>query len=192
MTPPMTNDAPAQASVEAVATIVYDAMGYDRSGAVVDIDGIPHGSWKIACDAAIEILALSPPPTVVAEDEAVGEIVMFEGVGKEVSWRKGKMPPAGSRLYTRPSPSAVEGWQDISTAPKDGSMILLFNKHHGEQCVMGWTEGVMEDVFEHGFWSDVGSRNAAITMSVNPEYFQFWRPLPAPPVSCIASEKGGL
>mgnify|MGYP003575130309 CR=1 FL=1 len=45
--------------------------------------------------------SLSPAATPVSEagGEAVGEIVMFEGVGKEVSWRKGKMPPAGTKLY---------------------------------------------------------------------------------------------
>ena len=31
--------------------------------------------------------------------EAVGEIVMFGGVCKEVSWRKGKMPPVGTKLF---------------------------------------------------------------------------------------------
>jgi hypothetical protein len=82
------------------------------------------------------------------------------------------------------------GWQDIASAPKDGSMIMLFNEHHGEQCVMGWTEGVMEDVFESGFWSDVGGRNAAITMSVNPSYFQFWRPLPPPPRALLSAAGG--
>ena len=44
-------------------------------------------------------------PEQPAQQEPVGEIgkiVMFGGDLKEVSWKNGKMPPAGSILYTRP------------------------------------------------------------------------------------------
>lgn len=42
-----------------------------------------------------------------AQQEPVGEIgkiVMFGGQIKEVAWKNGKMPPAGSVLYTSPPP----------------------------------------------------------------------------------------
>ena len=45
------------------------------------------------------------PQAQPAQQEPVGEIgkiVMFGGDLKEVSWKNGKMPPAGSILYTRP------------------------------------------------------------------------------------------
>lgn len=38
--------------------------------------------------------------------EAVGEIVLFGGELKEVSWRHGKMPPPGTKLYA--APQAIE------------------------------------------------------------------------------------
>lgn len=41
--------------------------------------------------------------------EVVGEIVMFAGVGKEVSWRKGKMPPVGTKLCAHPPLTKEEG-----------------------------------------------------------------------------------
>lgn len=35
----------------------------------------------------------------------VGEIVLFGGDLKEVSWAKGRMPPPGTKLYAAPPPS---------------------------------------------------------------------------------------
>lgn len=66
----MTNDAPAQASVEAVARVIYKEMGFSYEGRTVNAMGIPYGSWAKALKAAEAVLALSPPPTVGAEDEA--------------------------------------------------------------------------------------------------------------------------
>lgn len=73
-------------------------------------------------------------------------------------------------------------WQtDIENA-KDGRMVLLYNVAHDEQAVMGWTKDVgMPDAFPEGCWTDVGSRNAAISLTVNGGYFQYWKPLDAPP-----------
>ena len=41
--------------------------------------------------------------------EPVAEIVLFGGNLKEVAWRKGKMPPAGTKLYDHPSPAELPG-----------------------------------------------------------------------------------
>ncbi|QBS70787.1 hypothetical protein [Bordetella bronchiseptica] len=41
--------------------------------------------------------------------EAAGEIVLFGSDLKEVSWRDGKMPPAGTKLYA--APQAPAGWR---------------------------------------------------------------------------------
>lgn len=62
------------ASVEGVATIIYDAMGYERRGAPVDIDGKPYGSWKVACDAAAAVLASLPPATPVSAPTPAGGV----------------------------------------------------------------------------------------------------------------------
>lgn len=78
----------------------------------------------------------------------------------------------------------AERWRDIETdpPPKDGSMVLLYNEPHDEQAVMGWTADVgMPEVFPDGCWTDVGNRNAGISLTVNGGYFQFWQPLLSPP-----------
>lgn len=78
-------------------------------------------------------------------------------------------------------------WQTIDSAPRDGSMVLLYNVAHDEQAVMGWTEDVgMPDVFPEGCWTDAGSSNQAINLTVNGGYFQYWKPLPAPPEPTVA------
>ncbi|AZW31530.1 hypothetical protein L506_2294 [Bordetella bronchiseptica GA96-01] len=50
----------------------------------------------------------SPQASSVA-GEAAGEIVLFGSDLKEVSWRDGKMPPAGTKLYV--APQAPAGWR---------------------------------------------------------------------------------
>jgi hypothetical protein len=40
-----------------------------------------------------------PGVTAAGEPEPVGEVVLFGDGLKEVSWRKGKMPPPGTKLY---------------------------------------------------------------------------------------------
>lgn len=80
--------------------------------------------YRKALDDGRAALSSSAGPAV----EPDGEIVMFEGVGKEVSWRKGKMPPAGSKLYAHPAPATVEmlreplkdcaQWLDVILAEK--------------------------------------------------------------------------
>lgn len=57
--------------------------------------------------------------------EPVGEVVLFGGDIKEISWRKGKLPPVGTKLYAAPTksdtaPARAEGstgryWQAGST-----------------------------------------------------------------------------
>lgn len=41
--------------------------------------------------------------------EPVAEIVLFGGNLKEVAWRKGKMPPTGTKLYTHPASAGAGG-----------------------------------------------------------------------------------
>lgn len=75
----------------------------------------------------------------------------------------------------------VSAWQPIESAPKDGRMILAFNVAHREMTVVGWQPPVGED--EEGNWDDVGSRNAHPAIYLNANYFQFWMPLPVPPLA---------
>jgi hypothetical protein len=52
--------------------------------------------------------------------EPVGEIVLFGGDLKEVSWRKGKMPAPGTKLYAHP-PAGV----DVPRAPSGTEAMRL-------------------------------------------------------------------
>lgn len=74
-------------------------------------------------------------------------------------------------------------WQPIETAPKDGSMILTFNVAHGDMHVVGWTRSYSNvEPYDEDHWSDVGGQNRAPALFFNSGYFQFWMPLPNPPV----------
>jgi hypothetical protein len=52
------------------------------------------------------------------EQEPAGEVVLFGERLKEISWRKGKLPDVGTKLYARPvpAPSVPEGWKLVPTA----------------------------------------------------------------------------
>jgi hypothetical protein len=66
----------------------------------------------------------------------------------------------------------AEGWQDIATAPKDGSRFLAM---WGSQVVVGrWGNGTYNRKTKSydGGWSVGMERNAPLT---------HWRPLPPPP-----------
>lgn len=62
--------------------------------------------------------------------EPVGEIVLFGGNSdlKEVSWRKGKMPPPGTKLYTAPVADPV------SAEPTDDEIIDMAVEPLGIDC----------------------------------------------------------
>jgi hypothetical protein len=61
----------------------------------------------LAWDAARA--ALASPQEQAPGAEPVAEVVLFGGDLKEVSWKKGKLPPVGTKLYTTPSsPGAAE------------------------------------------------------------------------------------
>jgi hypothetical protein len=49
----------------------------------------------------------APSPSAREPAEPVGEIVLFNGDLKEVSWKNGKLPPVGTTLYASPLQGAV-------------------------------------------------------------------------------------
>jgi hypothetical protein len=69
--------------------------------------------------------------------------------------------------------SALREWQPIATAPKDGSMVLLYPSG----C---WTED--EDCGEVGFWdTDFNEWGRAGDVAEDYDGPTHWMPLPAPP-----------
>lgn len=69
-------------------------------------------------------------------------------------------------------------WQTIDTAPRDGRLIIAWNKHVDTMCAVGWKPA---DGDEEAHWDDKGSRNAAPALYFNANYFQYWMPRPAVP-----------
>lgn len=74
-------------------------------------------------------------------------------------------------------------WQDISTAPKDGTYILGFPALAGEPLVVVWERPVDtppmmrakgENIDHDGFW------RMAMSMKPSPYQPTLWRPLPHP------------
>jgi hypothetical protein len=86
-------------------------------------------------------------------------------------------------LATRPSPAAVEAWQPISTAPKDGTAIDVWQ-------IVGWNGGGYR--LTNAKWNDNawrwfdphyagGGGYIGLDNGVN-VFVTHWMPLPAPPI----------
>lgn len=85
------------------------------------------------------------------------------------------------------SPLPGGGWQDISTAPRDGTPLLAGSIHHSDREVVCWQDGLPSgsvagamnpDEPEEG-WVNEGPRKDRFY--ANPRYFTHWMPLPAAP-----------
>lgn len=80
----------------------------------------------------------------------------------------GEEPPSADAAAPAPStPTTAQGWQDISTAPKDGSMFLAANTDQGGLRMLVW-------------WSPVYSYFCGPGGAGHVQ-FTHWQPLPAPP-----------
>lgn len=96
-----------------------------------------EGFWKLAQQAACATIhpAIKESLTTAQAVEPVGEVVLFGGDMKEVSWRKGKMPEAGTKLYTDPVPQA-SGQQEA--APNDREKALKEAEKACELIALKW------------------------------------------------------
>jgi hypothetical protein len=80
-----------------------------------------------------------------------------------------------------------EGWRDISTAPKDGTSVLLFSS--GEMVVARWDA-------DYGFVDPEGAFVAPLSdgwdRAVKDHYSDptHWMPLPAPPINAVPKPEG--
>lgn len=81
-------------------------------------------------------------------------------------------------------------WQDISTAPKDGTKVLLFTRYFGRHDLGGsftavqigyWDEGKLDVPQDHPFWRPAEWH---LQLIGNPTH---WQPLPKPPSEPLGS-----
>ena len=77
----------------------------------------------------------------------------------------------------------LSGWQDISTAPKDGTPLLAGSIHHSDREVVCWQDGLPSgsmdtDAAWEGWVNDGPQKDR---FYVNPRYFTHFMPLPAAP-----------
>lgn len=71
----------------------------------------------------------------------------------------------------------MTGWQDIATAPKDGTRVLLFSPDSKYGLFIGWwCENNIDP--EGAWWPD--DEDAPYPIDADPTK---WQPLPAPPVA---------
>lgn len=79
--------------------------------------------------------------------------------------------------------SGGQGWQDIATAPRDGTAIFAGSVNHTSREVVCWQDGVPSgsldsDKPQEG-WVNEGPYKDRF--HANPRYFTHWKPLPEPP-----------
>ena len=83
---------------------------------------------------------------------------------------------------TQAQAGAVPNWQDISTAPKDGTRFVAVGQNYGlysetqHTCIAQWLAGC---------WVEVSDWNGASKL----KYLTHWMPLP--PLPCSAARKQG-
>ena len=126
-----------------------------------------------------DALRLVPVPYVVLS-EAAG-LLDCEGYGPIAL-------TLNNLLAAAPAPPLPGGgWQDISTAPRDGTPLLAGSIHHSDREVVCWQDGLPSgsiagamnpDAPEEG-WVNEGPHKDRFY--ANPRYFTHWQPLPAAP-----------
>lgn len=82
---------------------------------------------------------------------------------------------AGERITPQPPTAAVQGWQPIETAPRDGTVILL-----GMPAIGALKDPNERRVYE-GLWSHTQERFTSVNGFIVLDLATHWMPLPAPP-----------
>lgn len=91
--------------------------------ALKTIHGLQPGRFTVEHD--LRALLAQPVDDEQAEQQPAGEIILFGGDSdlKEVSWRKGKMPEVGTKLYAAPIAQAEQ------------KPVAFVNFHEMEACL---------------------------------------------------------
>lgn len=90
---------------------------------------------------------------------------------------------AASVVSAAPAPPTGQEWQTIDSAPKDGTRVLLLDKH-GEITIGWWETGREFSGSDHyNDWSSGAISAGGYDAGFDRVYYvTHWRPLPSPPV----------
>ena len=96
---------------------------------------------------------------------------------------------ATQAAHPPPPEGMVGGWQDIATAPKDGTYLLLWEQYSANPFVGCWAFGSWSVSHEH-VDAEGGWDGAIVVDSISQDRITHWMPLPPPPTSSADSGKG--
>lgn len=92
-------------------------------------------------------------------------------------------------LVGRAPEGMVGGWQDIATAPKDGTHLLLWEQYSTNPFVGCWAFGSWSVSHEH-VDAEGGWDGAIVVDSISQDRITHWMPLPPEPATSAGSGKG--
>jgi hypothetical protein len=72
----------------------------------------------------------------------------------------------------------MDEWQPIETAPKDGSLMLVFMRDEAITRMWQYEDGDRSKLMALAYWTN---HNGGGWVSYHPGIPAFWMPLPAPP-----------
>lgn len=182
---------------EAIARAMWSLMREHEDRCDEELEDLEpsHPIWAYA-DAARASLAAN------AGSEPVAAIHWPIGGPPRLMWHSNAALHAAIRkaheghqsdvpLYDHPSPpeGMVGGWQDIATAPKDGTYLLLWEQYSTNPFVGCWAFGSWSVSHEH-VDAEGGWDGANVVDSISQDLITHWMPLPPPPTSFADSRKG--
>lgn len=155
--------------------------------ATASAQGFRDGVASLAASAGSEPVAaihwpIGGPPRLMWHSNAA----LHAAIRKAHEGHQSDVP-----LYPHPSPpeGMVGGWQDIATAPKDGTYLLLWEQYSTNPFVGCWAFGSWSVSHEH-VDAEGGWDGANVVDSISQDRITHWMPLPPPPISFADSRKG--
>jgi hypothetical protein len=179
-----------EGEVERVARAICEAQGLSWEAQACGLTSGGGGDeeqdgYREQARAAIAALARPAEPTIPVEgpcDLCVGKC-RTHSLGRPEEW----VPEPGSRAALAHERSEGDGWQDIASAPKDGTRMLLWLSAPWSkvECARwyepwhNWQVGCLP--------ADPGREEITGIGSAVPTH---WRPLPAPPLASTSPPMG--
>ncbi|WP_038367787.1 hypothetical protein [Bosea sp. UNC402CLCol] len=105
---------------------------------------------------------------------------------------KGALRTFAAAGFAHPAPATVESWQDIASAPKDGTVFFGIGHDDAYPQAMRWqaySADEIEEIGEPGYWAYCEDLIGDVTGSASPLH---WRPMfPLPSAALAPATEGG-